>query len=271
MADSPASAAAIERACAAARSVGLGCRRWVNSPGSPSPTAYGSPVVGSTTEPTALTTTSAATVTPDGSTTLALPTPPRRSTGLGPRAGADVALGDGGTGRRGVCRPAVLAARSVGPRATASQVEEDRCGHDRHDTAGVGRRRHRPAPAVGGERVHDPVGRREPEGGATPEQHRVDPVDEVARVEQVGLPGAGASPAHVDPADRPSPWGQHHGDPREPARLVARAVADPHARDVDERVRRTGACGASHRTRGHRESRSSNSMSRPGELKPSRS
>src|SRR6476469_3274253 len=49
---------------------------WSNSPSRPCRTAYSCPVLGSTGEPTELTATIAATVVPDGSTTLADPMPP---------------------------------------------------------------------------------------------------------------------------------------------------------------------------------------------------
>src|SRR6476660_8310397 len=63
------------RARAASSSAALGRPTWASSSPRPSPTAYGTPVAGSTAEPTALTATSAATVVPDSSTTLAEPIP----------------------------------------------------------------------------------------------------------------------------------------------------------------------------------------------------
>ncbi len=95
------------------------------------------------------------------------------------------------------------------------------------------------------------------------------PVDEVAGVEHVGLPRAGTTAADVDAGNRSTGRRDDDGDARQPARLVPGAVADPQARDVDERVRRAGR-GDRGRT-AHRGSRRSNSMSRPGEVKPSRS
>ena len=48
----------------------------------------------------------------------------------------------------------------------------------------------------------DTVGGGEAEGGPAAEDDGMDPVDEVAGVEQVGLPRAGATAAHVDAGDR---------------------------------------------------------------------
>ena len=95
------------------------------------------------------------------------------------------------------------------------------------------------------------------------------PVDEVAGVEDVGLPRAGTTAADVDAGNGSPRRGDDDGHPRQPARLVPGAVADTQSRDVDERVRRAGR-GDPGRT-AHRGSRRSNSMSRPGEVKPSRS
>ena len=55
---------------------------------------------------------------------------------------------------------------------------------------------------------HDAVCRGEAEGTATGEPHRVDRVDESARVEEVGLAGAGPAAAHVHPGRRARRW--HH-------------------------------------------------------------
>ena len=70
--------AAAARSRAAARSALDTDPREGNSPGSPKRAAYNSPVSGSTQEPTALTTISAATVVPSGRTADADPTPPLR-------------------------------------------------------------------------------------------------------------------------------------------------------------------------------------------------
>ncbi|GAA2467831.1 hypothetical protein GCM10009858_01290 [Terrabacter carboxydivorans] len=97
----------------------------------------------------------------------------------------------------------------------------------------------------------------------------MDPVDEVAGVEQVGLAGPGTAAAHVHPGDSPAGRSDDDGDARQPAGLVAGAVPDTQAGDVDEGVGRSrpGSLDGS----AHCGSRRSNSMSRPGELKPSRS
>ena len=128
---------------------------------------------------------------------------------------------------------------------------------------------HRPADPVVEQGVHDPVRGGEAEGGPAAEDDRIDPVDEVARVEQVGLTRAGATATHVDPGYRTALGCEHDGDTREPPGLVTGAVADAHTGDVDEGVRRAG--GRDEGATAHCGSLRSNSMRRPGELKPSRS
>ena len=132
-----------------------------------------------------------------------------------------------------------LAERAVrgGPHvAAAAEVEDDRTRHDRHDGAGIA---DRVAETGVGQPAYDTVGGREAEGAAAAHDDRLHALDEVARVEQVGLAGARSATTHVDTADRSGDRREHHGRPGQPA--VADPLVVPHADalDVDEAVRRS--------------------------------
>ena len=107
----------------------------------------------------------------------------------------------------GVCRGRLAGGatlrrrRVVGEDATPPEVEEHRGRNDRDHLAGLA---HRPAHARGIQVLAHPVGGGQAERAAPGEDDGVDLVDEVARVEQVGLPGAGALPRTSTPATAPS-------------------------------------------------------------------
>ncbi len=193
----PAAASARRRrAASCTRASGYSTRPRNNSP-------YSTPVSGSSTDPAAFATTSAATVIPEPSTVLAVPTPPLEQPGDGARAGADAPLRHPRTrrvGRRGLHRRA--SRRGVRTRAevpAAPQVEDARGRHHRHDMRRVRPHRH-PAPLLL-QPGHHPGGRVEPVGAASGQHDRVDLLHHVARVERVGLLGAGAAAAHVHGGD----------------------------------------------------------------------
>ena len=98
----------------------------------------------------------------------------------------------------------------------------------------------RPAVPVGEQALDDAVGRGETEEPPPAEHDGVDAVDEVARVEQVGLPRARSPAADVHAADGAAVRGQDHRGPGQPARVAAGRVADLEAGDVGERVRGAG-------------------------------
>ena len=66
-------------------------------------------------------------------------------------------------------------------------------------------------------------------------------LDRVARVEQVGLPGARAAAAHVHPTDDAVGSGQHDRRAGQPAVAAPGGVADADAGHVGEGVGRTRA------------------------------
>src|SRR3546814_2879308 len=68
----------------------------------------------------------------------------------------------------------------------------------RSDLAGSS---HREAEAVGEESLHDTVDAGQAECRTPAEHDRLDPLHEVARVEQVGLPRAGTAATYVDAGD----------------------------------------------------------------------
>ena len=146
----------------------------------------------------------------------------------------------------GVCRGRLAGGatlrrrRVVGEDAAPPEVEEHRGRNDRDHLAGLA---HRPAHARGIQVLAHAVGGGQAERAAPGEDDGVDPVDEVARVEQVGLPGAGGAAADVDAGDRAVWRGQDHRRAREPAGLGARRVPDPYAADVGQRVRGARAGG----------------------------
>ena len=159
--------------------------------------------------------------------------------GVGPGAGADGALGELRRAGRS-CRS--LAERGVGsvvePSAHA-EVEQHGRRDDRYDVVGIGPDLE---PAVaGGQPAHHAVGGSEAVGAAPGEAHGVDVVDEVDRVEQLGLASAGGAATEVDAADRS--WRRQHdrraGQPAAPASLV---VADVDPGDVGEVVVRPDHC-----------------------------
>lgn len=156
------------------------------------------------------------------------------------RAGARVALGDRGAGpgvRRGRGRrPAQCGVRTGPPVAAAPQVEEGRGGHDGDDLGGIGADAETAAPLLqpGGD-----TGRGvKTEGTAAGQHDRLDARDEVARVERVGLPGAGAAAADVDGSDRAALGGEDDGGSGQVPVVGPPGMADPEAEDVGQGVPR---------------------------------
>ena len=150
----------------------------------------------------------------------------------GARSRPDDALGDrpvgrgvvgGRTGRRG---------RADAERPSATEVEHDGGGHDRHHAAG-----HREPDARRLEAGHHAVGRGEAVRRAAGEHDGVDALDGRVRAEQVGLAGAGRGAAHVGPRDGALGGHQHHRGAGEPA--LDPRVADPQACDIGEGVVRS--------------------------------
>ena len=180
--------------------------------------------------PTALTATSAATVTPSveahGSRAEAALEVDRGGAG----AGADAAEGE--LLRSGVeCGAAERRVGRGGPPvlvAAVQEVEEDGGRNDRHAGRTDGK-----AAAGFCEAGHDAAGGVEAEGGAAGEHHRIDRSDRLLRRQQVGVAGA-RRPAHdVTGSDRRL-VAQHHRDARLEAGIVS--VADAEAGDVGEEV-----------------------------------
>ena len=162
---------------------------------------------------------------------------------LRPRAGADAALLHGGPStprRMPPCRPR---ARGRWPHVPPRpEVEEDR-GRARSGRPGRARRSASRCPSASSARTM-PSAAASPKRGPAAEHDGVDPVDEVAGVEQVGLARARTAAAHVD-ARRPRRRGGRATTvvAGQPARLAAGRVADPQAGDVGEGVRRAGLEG----------------------------
>ncbi len=117
-----------------------------------------------------------------------------------PGPGADGALRDGPAGGDVVRRPPLLRARVVAPDAAAPRSKRMAPGT-------MGTTRPVPPSATRARRqqpLRDAVGGGQPERAAAAEDDGVDPVDEVARVEQVGLAGAGPPPRTSTPQTAPS-------------------------------------------------------------------
>ena len=199
---------------AASRRVAAVCTSAAGIRGRPSHhSPYSAPLSGCSTEPTALRIASAPTVTPDGSTVLAEPTPP-----LTPPATAPVpaptfpcdrvgARGDRGlTAQRGV--------RTGPPVAAAAQVEDARRRHDRHHLLGTGADSYTAALFL--QPGRDTRGGVQPVGAAAGQHDRVDALHQRARLQGVGLPGARAAAAHVDGRQRAALRRQHHRRARQP-------------------------------------------------------
>ncbi len=103
------------------------------------------------------------------------------------------------------------------------QVEQDRRGHDGDDPE-----RGLVADAVGQQRGHHPVGRRQPERAAAGKAEPVDPRGRLSRRQDVELPGANGGPRQPHRAAGPLVEAKD-GHPRLGG-LVGR-VAGPHARN----------------------------------------
>ena len=106
------------------------------------------------------------------------------SQGDGPGPGANIAEGEGAGGQIGA-RPAAELSRGAVAKvaAEAFQIEEHRTGDDGHHPALT----QGPAQALVFQPAHDPVRRCQAEGAAAGEDDGVDPVDQVHRVQEVGL------------------------------------------------------------------------------------
>src|SRR3546814_296379 len=103
----------------------------------------------------------------------------------------------------------------------------------RSDLAGSS---HREAEAVGEESLHDTVDAGQAECRTPAEHDRLDPLHEVARVEQVGLPRAGTAATYVDAGDGALGRGEDDGGAAEPALVGAFGLADADAGDVSDAV-----------------------------------
>lgn len=203
---------------------------------------------GSVTEPAALTAASAATVAPEEDrargTDAALEVAGHRA-----RTGAGVAPGYRGArfgARRGVGRsPAQGGVRAGPPVAAPAQVEQGRGRYDRDDLGGV--RADPEAPALVLQPGGDTGRGVKTEGAAAGQHQRLDTLDEVARVQRVGLPGAGAATPYVDGRDRAAHGGQDDGGAGQVPVTDALGVADPEAEDVGEGVLRPRGVGRARR------------------------
>ena len=163
--------------------------------------------------------------------------PALESLGVGTGTGTDGALGELPRARR---RCGSLAERGVGhvlEVATEAEIEEHGCRDDRHDMVGFGADLE--AAVALSQPPRHPVGGGEAVGATPGEAHGVDAIDEVDRVERLGLPGAGSPAADVDAADGPRRW-EHDRGPGQPAAPAPLVVADMDAGDVGEVVVRPG-------------------------------
>ena len=203
-----------------------------NSPSSPARRPWGRPVMGSSAEPTALSTTSAATVSAVVEHRARRPDPALATPDDGARARPDDPLCDRPFGR-GVERGGPGGGRRAGTeRPAAAQVEHHGGGHDRHDAAGD-----REPDARRFQAGHDAVRGGEPVGRPTRQHDGVHALDGGVRPEQVGFAGAGRGAAHVDARDGAVGRCEHHRGARKAA--LDLGVADPQACDVGQGVERS--------------------------------
>ena len=180
------------------------------------------------TSPAALTATSAATMRPLGSVMAALPMPPfiaaahaRRLADRGARAGADAAFRDGAVGGR--ARRLVAAVGGRTDPAVADRQIEDRRGRNNRHVGGA----ELEADLLLFEIPHDAGRGVEAERAAAGQDDRVRDLDEVDRVEQIGLARGGRRAAHVH-AGRGAGLGQDH-------RAAGRALRQRVVSDLDAR------------------------------------
>ena len=155
----------------------------------------------------ALTATTAATVTPSGNRTAAVPSPPldrpRGAARLGDgcaRASPYAALGQRPGGRRIAGRPSVAGA-GAHPGVHQPQIVDDGGRHDRHDD--FGRNSKADAPFL--QPRHHPRRRIQSEGAAPAKGHREELVHAAGRLQQVRLPRSGRPAAHVNAPHGPLP------------------------------------------------------------------
>ncbi len=220
-----------------------------NSPAMPRPTPHSAPVRRSNTLPLELRATSAATVTPFGSTTLAEPMPPLRRSACEPVPAPTLPWRTARVVAAAVARRPNSASGWLPKRPPTPRSNSTAAGTIGTTWWGSGADRE-PAAALGQPGHH--AGRRgEPVGAAARQAHRVDALDDVDRVERVGLTRPGPAAAHVDAADR-SRRRQDHGRAGEPAAAGALVVADRHAGDIGEVVVRTRRHDGGHRCTGSR-------------------
>ncbi|GDY44888.1 hypothetical protein SANT12839_057700 [Streptomyces antimycoticus] len=85
-----------------------------------------------------------------------------------------------------------------------------------------------------------PRGAVEPERAAAGQHDGIDALDQIARIEGIGLPGTGTTAAHIDRGDRTALGGQHHGRPGQPTAAGPLGMAHPQSTDIREAVGRTG-------------------------------
>ena len=139
-----------------------------------------------------------------------------------PYAGVVAGRLDGGASELGVG-----AQREVTP---TTEIEDHRRRDDRHDVLVVDRE----AQPAGFEPAHHPVGNGQPERAPAGEAHRVNLLDEMARVQRIGLARARPAAADVDTGDR-SARDVDDRRPGQPSVADPPGVADEHAVHVGDR------------------------------------
>ena len=183
------------------------------------------------TEPAEFTTAKAATTTPLGSVTLAVPTPPWRPRDRAPVPAPTAPSGDG-RGPGSTCR--TFAERLVGavPELPgAAEVEDHGAGHDGHHI--VISRTDLEADAAALEVAHHAACRRQAVGAAAGEADRVHGVHRRGGVQQFGVARAGSAAPHVD-AGSSAGRQQHDARARSPAPSAPLVVPQPDAGDIGE-------------------------------------
>ena len=152
-------------------------------------------------------------------TALADPSPPLSPPAAAPGAGADrrpCGVARSASDHRGVVglcpeRPGRAGKPKSPPRPRSKITAQGTIG-----TTSPGAPIGSPTPARSSRCMHT-VGGGEPERAAAREHHRVHPLDQVARVQQVGLAGARAAAAHVDSGNGAVVGGQDHRGTAQPA------------------------------------------------------
>ena len=207
-----------------------GSPRPPNSPSSSNGAAQNHGPSPTVTLPTALTTASAATLTPPSVAADAEPRPPFRLATVAPRpaptlpSANEVACGAG----RGIAK--IPVGRKTAPLLVAAvqEIEADRAGHDgNHGVAYP-----EAAALFGKPGLHAATGF-QPECRAARERDGIDLLHGVDRIEQRALADAGAAAAHIHRGHR-GPIENHRGDARRQGGIVG--MTDTDARDIRQQV-----------------------------------